>query len=660
MKKYLIFLLFYSVLLTIAWLSVQERFSSISTMHLNEERALHKSILTTSEKHFKLLSDTLLHEVVMTDEILNLLHEIVYGDESQQGVRRGQLYRALYKTYNRIKKQSIRQFHFHYPDGKSMLRFHYPEKADDLLSDIRPSIANAMKFKETHGYEEGRAYSGFRHVYPLSQGGTPVGSVELSNGFQHINRILSKNDVDSGVYRMMIHKKSKFYKQLFATQKELFAESALSKDYVFEKSDSLLFHEAESNIVVPDYIISIQEELKNLPDFYTDFSNGIDFSLVASLNDECYAVHFYNVLNTSQEHAAYIIVFVKDIFLNDLQKKSIIVFTIVSILLFFILLFLFIAAKYKYKEKKTARRMLMISDNILEGIYITDDKGTLTFINSAALNMLGFQENEILNRNAHDIFHVSSGTYSTKVCSILESVHSGKRLRFDEVIFKTKNKTQFYVELSCTPVNKSGKITSIINIFNDITDKKQKDDELINAHLALKEANSILLRQVESDGLTGIANRRFFDKSFDRIWKSAQRDGSSMSILFIDIDFFKSYNDTYGHPKGDECLIKVAKTIESSCLRPDDITARYGGEEFIALLPNATLKNAIYVAERMQKNISDLEIAHETSSISLYLTVSIGIFSGKWSAESSIEKFMILVDKKLYESKERGRNTITY
>lgn len=660
MKRAFVFLMIYTVLVITVYVFLQHRVNSIVNAHLDEERARNELVLNASIQSFQILSDILLNEVIKKESVLEILHEIVYGDVSKQGMNRGRLYRALFESYGRVKKQSIRQLHFHYPDGRSLLRFHYPEKSNDLLADIRPSVARAGQGIATHGFEDGKVFSGFRHVYPLYQGGTPVGSVELSNGFYHLNKMLSMNDNVSNEYRMMIQKKSKFFDQLFQSQRELYEESVFSKDYVYEKPESDLFREAEKNCEIPGYVVALKKKLNLQSDFHEKFNKEMDFSLPIRLDGLYYSVHFHSVLNTIGKHAGYIIMFEKDGFSKDLHRRSLMGFFITSGLLFFILLFLFAAVKYKAAEKRTAKQMLMISDNVLEGIYITDEKGRVIFINAAAMEMLGFQEQELLHKNAHDMFHVDSEGHSRETCFVMESIHSGDQLRFDEVIFKTKAGADFCVELSCTPLSRSGRITKTINVFHDITEKKQKDDELKAAHHALKEVNMTLVRQVESDGLTGIANRRSFDKTFDRVWRSSQRDGASMSVLFIDIDYFKLYNDSYGHNMGDECLIKIAKAIESSCLRPGDIAARYGGEEFVVLLPDTLLENAIFVAKRIQKNIADLNISHEASAVSHSVTASIGIYSNKWSENSSVEAFLVAADEKLYEAKGSGRNQIAY
>ncbi|NQZ21131.1 MAG: diguanylate cyclase [Colwellia sp.] len=172
----------------------------------------------------------------------------------------------------------------------------------------------------------------------------------------------------------------------------------------------------------------------------------------------------------------------------------------------------------------------------------------------------------------------------------------------------------------------------------------------------INEANKKLELLSRSDGLTGIANRRCMDDFFDREWRLAIRNKSSLSFVIIDIDFFKLYNDNYGHPQGDDCLKKVAKQLESTLKRPGDLIARYGGEEFSLILPNT--KSALKIAENCRKAIESLNIAHEHSSVAKVVTISIGICSVIPTVNMSSRKLIETADKALYLAKDKGRNNV--
>jgi diguanylate cyclase (GGDEF)-like protein len=162
------------------------------------------------------------------------------------------------------------------------------------------------------------------------------------------------------------------------------------------------------------------------------------------------------------------------------------------------------------------------------------------------------------------------------------------------------------------------------------------------------------------DQLTGIYNRRYLDGSLQKIIKLFSRTNSSLSVLMIDIDYFKKYNDTYGHEAGDDCLRAVADTLSQCVIREDDFIARYGGEEFVAVLPNTDENGAQLVAERMLEKVRECNIPHEASDIADYVTISIGGTSDVINHLQHGKEYIKLADEGLYESKKNGRNRYTY
>ena len=178
--------------------------------------------------------------------------------------------------------------------------------------------------------------------------------------------------------------------------------------------------------------------------------------------------------------------------------------------------------------------------------------------------------------------------------------------------------------------------------------------------LKLKEVNLHLESLSSHDGLTGIPNRRNFDRFIKVNWKNAVREQQPLSLIMIDIDYFKVYNDNYGHLAGDCCLILVAKTLASSVGRPIDLVARYGGEEFIAILPNTDKEGAFCVAERMRKSIEKLAIKHAQSGVADCVTISLGVTDIIPQPSDSIVDFIRGADNALYLAKQLGRNRVSY
>lgn len=197
-------------------------------------------------------------------------------------------------------------------------------------------------------------------------------------------------------------------------------------------------------------------------------------------------------------------------------------------------------------------------------------------------------------------------------------------------------------------VRKDGEVEALVGFMFDISERKKTEEHLIRLQKQLEEYSF-------QDGLTGIANRRMFDTVLEREWSNAQRTGLPLSLLILDIDFFKQYNDHYGHIQGDECLRRVAQTLSLAANRPRDFIARIGGEEFVWLLPESDAESARLVARKCLHLIRQQQIAHAASSVSALVTLSLGVGTTVVHLGDSAVNFVEQVDKLLYQAKRNGR-----
>ncbi len=189
--------------------------------------------------------------------------------------------------------------------------------------------------------------------------------------------------------------------------------------------------------------------------------------------------------------------------------------------------------------------------------------------------------------------------------------------------------------------------------------QKQRDEAyraLSEMQIELEAKNIELERLSSQDGLTGIANRRIFDEFTQKEWGRAARDNSQISLVMIDIDHFKNYNDNYGHQGGDDCLRQVAQKLASTVNRPSDLVARYGGEEFAVVMPGTDLEGAKSIAEALCEGVSSLGLAHAHSSTADHVTISLGVASMSPGADGKPEDLVAKADGALYIAKESGRN----
>lgn len=260
-----------------------------------------------------------------------------------------------------------------------------------------------------------------------------------------------------------------------------------------------------------------------------------------------------------------------------------------------------------------------------------------------------------------------------------ELLRGSKRTKYIPIIFVTANSREednIFKGYECgavdylfKPIN-SNILLGKIGVFLDLNRQKKelehktreldlKVKQLETLQHKLEDQNSKLEKLTMEDGLTSLGNRRCFDKTLESEWNRGQRSGESLSIVMVDIDHFKLYNDTYGHQEGDICLKRVACALKSTLMRQCDVIARYGGEEFVAILPNTDLDGAVQVGGRMLSSVSGLNISHSSSLTEDYVTISIGVASIVPGSGSIPEFLLKSVDEALYQAKESGRNKIS-
>src|SRR3990167_6990685 len=181
----------------------------------------------------------------------------------------------------------------------------------------------------------------------------------------------------------------------------------------------------------------------------------------------------------------------------------------------------------------------------------------------------------------------------------------------------------------------------------------------VNTHLTLKRQSDILRSFALLDGLTGVANRRKFDEELELNWRRSLREQSPLSVIMIDVDHFKRFNDRYGHLAGDAALQAVARALNDVIKRPYDLLARYGGEEFVCVLPSTGQVEAVQIAERMQVSVRALKIAHLDSAVEQMLTVSLGVATVVPNSETTSDALLAEADRQLYQAKQAGRARIS-
>ncbi|WP_188992271.1 sensor domain-containing diguanylate cyclase [Paenibacillus nasutitermitis] len=297
-------------------------------------------------------------------------------------------------------------------------------------------------------------------------------------------------------------------------------------------------------------------------------------------------------------------------------------------------------------------------------IIVTDPTGLITLFNKGAEKMLGYAEDEMLGKLTPVNFHLEA-EIERRGQELSEL--AGKEITGFDVLIKwshrnnsderewtyvKKDGSLIIVDLLITPLQYEGELSGYVGIATDITAKKQAENRLI-------EANHLLQKLSTMDGLTGIANRRAFDERLRLEWKSAFTSQTPIALIIIDIDYFKAYNDTYGHIEGDECLKRVAMIFQRRMIQHGGLAARYGGEEFAVILPGMAIEEAFRTAEILRSDIESACIPHSGSKVHDAVTISAGVTATIPEAADLRLELLLEADTMLYQSKQNGRNRVT-
>ncbi len=284
-----------------------------------------------------------------------------------------------------------------------------------------------------------------------------------------------------------------------------------------------------------------------------------------------------------------------------------------------------------------------------DALWVVSLDKTVTRANPTMLSLLSKNEDEIIGHKCDELIN----------CSICNSDQCPMELiRKDESncerdALRNCGETKTPLVVNAAPfLGLDGEVEGIVENFKDISLRVQAMD-------ALKVANDELRALADRDGLTQIANRRRFDEVLTQEWSRLSREGGVLSLIMCDIDYFKFYNDTYGHQAGDQCLREVAQTLQDCGLRPSDLVARYGGEEFVLVLPHTDGAGAMLVAARVKEAILSRALPHEASDVARVVTISMGVSCMRPGNEGSAEELIKAADEALYQSKELGRNQAT-
>jgi len=303
-----------------------------------------------------------------------------------------------------------------------------------------------------------------------------------------------------------------------------------------------------------------------------------------------------------------------------------------------------------------------------EGIVMLDPEGRIILHNSEFCRMFGYPADEVKGRSVDDLIQFPD-TLEEGV-RLTSAVLGGGRFTV-ETMRRRKDGSPIQVSASGSPIVIKGRNVACYAIYRDISEIKQAQEAILASQREVLEANISLqerTRQLEAvnaqlerisnyDGLTAIPNRRYFEHFYELEWRRAWRENKWITLIMIDVDFFKAYNDRHGHLAGDDCLKQIAQALQL-VNRASDLVSRYGGEEFVAVLSGTDIEGGRRIAERMQQRVHSLRLIHGDSLVGPHVTVSMGIAAQIPEAQATPAELLLRADQALYLAKSNGRDRI--
>lgn len=300
--------------------------------------------------------------------------------------------------------------------------------------------------------------------------------------------------------------------------------------------------------------------------------------------------------------------------------------------------------------RESEDRFRSILENAPIGMTVVSLDGQFTLVNRSLCEIVGYDKEELEKLTFQEITHPDD--LESDLANVKQILKGSIQRYSMEKRYIRKDRHVVWIQLTVSLVkDATGSPLYFISQIEDISKRKQAEN-------ALEEYNRRLEALSITDGLTGIANRRHFDEFLAQEYARHARSKNKLSLIMLDVDYFKLFNDNYGHVNGDDCLRQIAQILGSCTKRPSDLVARYGGEEFACILPETGERGALLVAERMRQGVLDLAIPHGFSRAAAHVSASLGVVTIRCYADNTVSDIIIQADELLYRAKSRGRNRV--
>jgi len=640
-KKYIAISLFiFMILTTLNVLRVSIEFKTYSAFHLHSNQQELISIIAQQQQ----ISNALFENIINTPTVINLFANAYLASDQQKARIRSKLYTLLSDKYQRFQQYGIQQLHFHLPNNDSFLRLHQPSRFGDNLSQIRKSVAYVNTYqKPIYGFEVGKMFNGYRYVSPLfDQKQNHIGSVELSSSLLNLKRVYQETTknrhMDSILLKKVVHQKH------FSTQRKSYKLYYALENFLIQDN---LQHHNEKNCKYQN-ILRVFFDDKSIVKRMNKIDTHIFSKLIGTTIYTLYMIPLHN--DFLDKEVGYTVILSPSDYLDYFSMS--IIGSSLTVLLFSIFiglgLFLYKRSLILQEEKRQTQldnEYLLNSSQLTHAIinatddliYYKDNQAKYIGCNRAFEKFLGKSQEEIIGKDDFELFDHTQATHFKQMDELM--------LQKDKTSYNYEwgeypNGNQCYLYTQKIPLRydqNNPKLIGVLAISRDLT----------QLYFAQKKIKA----QTYTDELTGLNNRKSYNKRMEEMLELHERYQTPFSMLLYDIDNFKSINDTYGHNVGDRVLVQMSQLIKKS-VRKNDYIFRIGGEEFVILFSETTISDAYKIAQKIrdgvEKNLHT--IANRTITISIGLTQ---VAHGD-SSNSIFQR----VDRYLYYAKEHGKNRV--
>lgn len=611
---YLAIIGFYLCVWLLGWILIRLYFersiSSLLDQHLQQRESVYTSVLTS----VRTLTSFYFESVLSTEQFLKILS---LPDEN---LKRKKIYEFLFPLNMKLgEKFHNIEIHIHTKEGRSLLRLYEPTKFGDDLTQVREDVKHVVNYKTpVFGFATGRVLSGLRYTFPIFFSDKRyLGSADVSLPLEHFETLLIHADKET-LYRFIL-KEERVLPKLDPQYQTMFR--------VIRKNWIELNTPIKEEKVKPQFLDFLYAD----PSFVGALEKEISQVKKYKFNSSYYLVVLIPVKNFKDEVEGYAL----GITLSSQLPLLYATFSFykTSFSLFVIILCVFSLSLYRFFRKINLERkkFSFIINSMGNGLYVIKSN-RIILTNQKMSEILKFPSEELIGRSDHEVF-----IETEKSCPICESIKEERNFDGD-LLFRRKDGTFLFVNVKVSHIKTEEGVIETIVSFSDITLRKKLEEQL---HI-----------EAMTDPLTLLFNRRFLSSVLESLTETVKDRKRNLSLIMADIDNFKHINDTYGHEVGDEVLRELAKLLKVN-LRDEDIVGRWGGEEFLIILVNTGLEDAIKVAEKLRKKISEALILGK-----LNITLSFGV--SEYKINEDIKEAIRRADEALYEAKLAGKNCVRF